>query len=249
MNILIIGGSNWLGKALAGTVSDLATNLIITGRNSGRLEEVKTGITGTVVQALTCDLAIQSDIDRTIDALYQFTDQIDLVLNVAGGAYVGATSQCDVETFAYMVDAYVKGQTYFIKALIPFFRRSGNALLINFLADWSVRKGGMECGNALYTMTKTAMAVFSDCLLSEEHSCGLKATNLYLGELTEEIDLPSILKDERGNPDLIRVKDVCDFVLFLLKNETIHLSEATLATKSPSYARKQLHANSKNWDV
>ncbi|CAN5151435.1 N/A [soil metagenome] len=248
MNILIIGGSNWLGKALSIAVSGLATQLVVTGRDTERLETLKVSIENATVQLINCDLASIPEIDQAISDLFKVTDKIDLVLNVAGGAYVGGTADCDAQSFQYMVDAYIRGQTYFIKSLIPFFRKSGNSLLINFLADWSVRKPGMECGNALYTMTKTAMAVFSECLISEEHANGLKVTNLYLGELTEEPELLSIIKDKFGHPDLIRVKDVCDFVLFLLKNDTIHLSEATLITKSSSYARKHLHTNTKNWD-
>jgi NADP-dependent 3-hydroxy acid dehydrogenase YdfG len=248
MNILIIGGSNHLGKALVQAVSSLGKNLIVTGRNAESLATMQMMTENTRINVIKCDLASIDEIHEAINLLHTITDRIDLVLNVAGGAYVGGTETCDVDSFAYMVDAYVKGQTYFIKALIPFFRKSENSLLVNFLSDWSSRKPGMECGNALYTMTKTAMAAYSECLVSEEHIHGLKVTNLYLGELTEEMDVSLILKDSRHNPDLIRTKDVCDFVLFLIKNETIHLSEATLATKSPSYARKNLHTQSKKWD-
>lgn len=250
LNIVIIGGSNWLGKNLAHSFAPLAKCIVLLARTEEKLKQVKLDIKKHCrAYIVVCDLVDLDHIRLAVNDIQQHLESIDLILNVAGGSYVGATYDCRPEDFFYMVDAYVKGQTFLIKSLLPLIRQSQKTVLVSFLADWVNRKSGMEAGNAIYTMTKAAMEAFANSLASEEHINGLQISNLYLGQIAESENEDKILKDEKGNLDTLLMSDICKFVLHFMTLPSLHVFEATLVTKSPNYARTRLHTNTTNWDT
>lgn len=248
LNIIIIGGSDWLGRSLAHYFAPLAECIVLLARTEKSLKHVQLEIQNNCqTHSVVCDLAKMEHIRLAVKDIEIYLNSVDLILNVAGGSYVGSTHDCKSEDFFYMVDAYVKGQAFLIKSLIPLIRRSQKTVLVNFLADWVNRKSGMEAGNAIYTMTKAAMAAFANSLASEEHINGLQISNLYLGQVAEAED--NLLRDEKGNLDMLLMSDICKFVLHFMTLSSLHVFEATLVTKSPSYARTRLHTNTANWDT
>ncbi len=250
MNILIIGGSSLLGKELALTFAPIASNIILLGRNSSKLSDLAKLLNNEQrVHLIECDLVRVDLIDLAITWIESRFSAIDIIFNVAGGSYVGGTEECEAVDFFSMVDSYIKGQTYFLKKMIPLMRNTGDVLLINFLADWVTRKAGMECGNALYTMTKAALAVFCDCLASEEHGYGLRVSNIYLGQISEAESLEDLERSDDGVADLLFMQDICDFVRLVIMSESLHVADVVLVPKSPSYARTRLHTNSPKHDI
>lgn len=250
MNILIIGGSSWLGKKLALTFAASATNIILLSRSKDKLTSVAGELEGmTKVHLIVCDLAKIELIERAVEQVESQFTSIDLILNVAGGSYVGGTNECSADDFFLMIDSYIKGQIFLIKKLIPLMRRSPNILLVNFLADWVTRKAGMECGNAIYTMTKAALGIFADCLVSEEHRFGLRVSNIYLGQISEADLLVDLERDNKGVADLLFMQDICDFVKHFVKSESLHITDVIIGPKSASYARTRIHTNSPKHDI
>jgi NADP-dependent 3-hydroxy acid dehydrogenase YdfG len=248
LNIVIIGGSDWLGESLACYFAPFAECMVILARTEEKLKKVQLEIQNTCpTYSIICDLARLDHVRLAVKDIELHLNSVDLILNVAGGSYVGSTYNCKSEDFFYMVDAYIKGQAFLIKSLIPLIRRSQKTVLVNFLADWVNRKAGMEAGNAIYTMTKAAMEAFSNSLASEEHINGLQISNLYLGQVAESEN--NLLRDEKGNLDMILMSDICKFVLSFMTMSSLHVLEATLVTKSPSYARTRLHTNATKWDM
>lgn len=249
-NIVIIGGSDWLGKSLAHYFAPHAECMVLLARTEEKLRQVQLNVQSYCqTYIVVCDLAEMNQVQLAVKEIQLYLNSVDLILNVAGGSYVGTTYDCQTEDFFFMIDAYVKGQAFLIKSLIPLIRRSKKTVLINFLADWVNRKSGMEAGNALYTMTKAAMEAFANSLASEEHMNGLQVSNLYLGQIAESENKNTLLKDAKGNLDMLLMSDICEFVFHFMHLSSLHVFEATLVTKSPSYARTRLHTNTVNWDI
>jgi NAD(P)-dependent dehydrogenase (short-subunit alcohol dehydrogenase family) len=67
--ILVTGASSGLGKQTAITVSQYGARVIITGRNSQRLEETFRSLHGEGHMKILADLTIQADIDRLVAEL------------------------------------------------------------------------------------------------------------------------------------------------------------------------------------
>lgn len=249
MNIVILGASSWLGKRLAIRLAKRADKLILIARRLERLKAIaKESGYQEKIETYSLDLADIQAIQEVTKKLITSLDHIDIVLNVAGGEYVGRISNCEVSDYCQMFDAYVRGQTLFLSLLLPALRKAKNSLVINFLADWVTRKAGMECGNAIFATTKSAMTTFSDCLVSEEWQHGLAATNIYLGQISEQDNQEFLERDTNGEMSMLSMKEICDFVETLLDYKSMRVLDATLVPQQRSYARRQMQAGKNNWD-
>lgn len=250
MNIVILGASAWLGRRLAVRLAKRADKLILIARRLDRLQAVaeESGYKERI-ETYSLDLSDVSAVQGVTKQLITSLKQVDIFLNVAGGDYVGRVKDCEVTDFCQMFDAYVRGQTLFLSLLLPALREAEHSLVVNFLADWVTRKAGMECGNAIFATTKSAMATFSDCLVSEEWQHGLAATNIYLGQISEQDDEELLERDTNGQISMLYMKDICDFVETLLDYKSMRVLDVTLAPQSRSYARRKTQAGEESWDV
>jgi NADP-dependent 3-hydroxy acid dehydrogenase YdfG len=107
----------------------------------------------------------------------------------------------------------------------------------------------MECGNAIFATTKTAMAAFSDCLIAEEWQNGLAATNIYLGQISEQDDEELLERDEQNQILMLHMKEICDFVESLLNFKSMRILDITIVPQQRSYARRRMQASELQWDA
>jgi short-subunit dehydrogenase len=249
VKIVILGASAWLGRRLAVRLAKRADKLILIARRLDRLQAVaeESGYKERI-ETYTLDLAKIQEIQEVSEKLVNSLGEIDIFLNVVGGDYVGRVKDCEVANFCQMFDAYVRGQTLFLSLLLPALRQAKNSLVINFLADWVTRKAGMECGNAIFSTTKAAMVTFSDCLVSEESQHGLAATNIYLGQISEQEDEELLERDVNGQISMLYMKEICDFIETILDFKSMRVLDVTLVPQQRSYARRQIQAGEQNWD-
>ena len=67
--VLVTGASSGLGRQTAITASEYGAFVVITGRNTTRLEETYTALKGEGHLQIPADLTVQADIDRLVSAL------------------------------------------------------------------------------------------------------------------------------------------------------------------------------------
>ena len=67
--ILVTGASSGLGRQTAITASECGATLVITGRNTARLEETFQSLKGSGHLQISADLTVQADIDRLVAGL------------------------------------------------------------------------------------------------------------------------------------------------------------------------------------
>jgi NAD(P)-dependent dehydrogenase (short-subunit alcohol dehydrogenase family) len=250
MNIVILGGSKWLGKRLAQTLLPNAERLILLSR-SPIAPQLVCGARAEAhrVDCRVMDLADIEAVKATAKQIAKDYDKLDLVLNVAGGTYVGRLADSQPTEFCQMFDAYIRGITLFNTLLLPPLRNAASPLVMNFLADWAVRKPGMECGNAIYGVTKSALASFSDYLASEEWPHGIAVTNVFLGHISEQDDETLLERDERGHSTRILMSEICTLVTTILAFRSIRVADVTLIPQQRSYARQRFQAEATKWDA
>ncbi|MGV8092852.1 MAG: SDR family NAD(P)-dependent oxidoreductase [Mangrovibacterium sp.] len=78
--ILITGASSGIGKSIAIECSKMGAKLFITGRNSERLNETFTELTGSNHQQIVADLSC----DKDLEALVSAAPKLDGIVHVAG---------------------------------------------------------------------------------------------------------------------------------------------------------------------
>jgi NADP-dependent 3-hydroxy acid dehydrogenase YdfG len=127
MNIVVLGASAWLGKRLALRLAKQADNLILLGRRPEKLQSVaEESELGGKAKIYILDLADIENIQQVSKEIVTSLGQIDILLNVAGGEYVGRIKDCKPDELCNMFDSYIRGQALFLSLLLPALRQSSS---------------------------------------------------------------------------------------------------------------------------
>ncbi len=178
--ILITGATSGFGKSCAEYFADQGWQLILTGRRTDRLEQLKTELGGAVRQVITLDVRERDQVFKAFESL---TD-VDVLLNNAGLA-LGLEPAWDVniEDWDVMVDTNIKGLMYCTRALLPQLvkRNSGHIVNIGSTAGTWPYPGGNVYGG-----TKAFVQQFSRNLRADLLGSQVRVTNLAPGMVESE---------------------------------------------------------------
>ena len=163
---LITGATSGIGKSCAEKLAGMGVDLILTGRRTEVLNEVKNEIEkkyGVKVLPIQLDARNYNEVAEKIAALEGEWKNIDILVNNAGLALgmekVYSNSAEDIDA---VIDTNVKGMLYMIREVVPgMIERDKPALVINM---GSVAGDAAYAGGAVYCASKAAVKTLSDGL-------------------------------------------------------------------------------------
>ena len=189
-NVLITGATSGIGRAVADIFAENKYNLIVTGRRSERLQELKAALErqhGTSVLALCFDVRDNDEVVRNIESLPVEWRNIDVLVNNAGLA-VGLNHIQDgvLDDWERMIDTNIKGLLYVTRAVSPLMiaRNSGHIVNICSIAGKEV----YENGN-VYCATKHAVDALSKAMRIDMLGHNIKVTNVCPGAVETEFSI------------------------------------------------------------
>lgn len=157
-NILIIGGAQGIGMALAQQLAPSAENMFLTSRSYTKMQKVSDGLF-----QLACDLTQSDSIDKVFDFIEQQVNHLDLIINCAGvlhnETYQPEKSLKQVESdnllHNYQVNAI--GHLLVLKQAESLLSKANHALAVSI----SARIGSIEDNHLggwyAYRMSKAAL--------------------------------------------------------------------------------------------
>ena len=178
--ILITGATSGFGKACAEYFAAQGWQLILTGRRTERLEQLKTELGGAVSQIITLDVREREQVFEQLESL----SDVDVLLNNAGLALgLEPAWDVDIEDWEVMVDTNIKGLMYCTRALLPQLvkRNSGHIVNIGSTAGAWPYPGGNVYGG-----TKAFVQQFSRNLRADLLGTKVRVTNLAPGMAESE---------------------------------------------------------------
>lgn len=150
--ILITGATAGIGQATARLYAQNGWHLILTGRRSDRLDQLKAELEQQYeiqVKTLVFDVREKAEVNNAIASLPEEWRKIDVLLNNAGLAKGFADIQeGKVEDWETMIDTNIKGLLYVSKAIMPLMieQKSGHIVNIGSIAGKEVyAKGNVYC--------------------------------------------------------------------------------------------------------
>lgn len=188
--VFITGATAGFGEACAIKFAQNNYNLILNGRRTDRLDELKGRLEkeyNTSVYLLPFDVRNEQDVFGSINSLPEEWKKIDVLINNAGLA-LGRDyfHEASLEDWNTMVDTNVKGLLYVSKAVSPMMaeRKSGHIINLGSVAAKDI----YEKGN-VYCATKAAVDAITLGMRIDLLQWNIKVTAIHPGAAETEFSI------------------------------------------------------------
>ncbi|MCH2083466.1 MAG: SDR family NAD(P)-dependent oxidoreductase [Saprospiraceae bacterium] len=177
--VLITGASAGIGKATAEVFAENGYRLILTGRRSERLEEIKTNLISNFeidVETLSFDVTNAASCQKAIQQLPDAWRNIDILVNNAGKAKgKDPIHQGRLDHWEEMIDTNIKGLLYMSRAVSPLMvkRETGHIINVCSLAGKEVYPNGN-----VYCATKHAVDALTKGMQLDLHQYNVRVSQV-----------------------------------------------------------------------
>ncbi|MDQ0474218.1 oxidoreductase [Labrys wisconsinensis] len=166
----ITGASSGFGQAFASHALARGDNVVATARNPARLQALVEAAPERVL-ALTLDVDRDGDAEAAVDAAVARFGRIDVLINNAGYAVVGALEETSLAELRAIMQTNFFGAIAVTRAVLPVLRRQRSGAIVNISS-----LGGQlsYAGFSAYSATKFALEGASEALALEMAPFGVK---------------------------------------------------------------------------
>lgn len=179
---LITGATSGIGEACARRFAQGGYDLILTGRNTGKLEIIKKELEnayGIMVLALAFDVRNREAAQKAVDYIPSNMKNIDVLINNAGLARgLEPEYEGDFEDWDQMIDTNIKGLLTMTRLIVPGMVSRNHGHIINI---GSVAGDAAYAGGNVYCATKAAVKAITDGLRIDVAHTKVRVTNVKPG--------------------------------------------------------------------
>lgn len=176
---LITGASSGIGAATARLLASKGHNLILCGRNKGRLDAIASELS-LMVKMTTASFDIRnSDEVETVLTPIMEAHQVDILINNAGNAHgMAPIHEGEIDDWDAMIDGNVKGLLYVSKVVIKQMveRKSGQIINIGSIAGKEVYPSGN-----VYSASKHAVDAINNGMRIDLNPFGIRVNQISPG--------------------------------------------------------------------
>lgn len=232
---LITGATSGIGEATTRRLADNGFDVIITGRRSDRLTNLKGELekNGTRVLDLCFDVRVESEVKSAVENLPDNWKDIDVLVNNAGlAAGLSTLQEGDTDDWNRMIDTNVKGLLYVTRYVSPLMIERGKGHIINIgsIAGKEVYPNGN-----VYCATKHAVDALTKGMRIDMLRHNIKVTQVCPGAVETEFSVVRFHGDEvraakvyDGFDNLI-AGDIADCILFAISRpDHVNINDMTV---------------------
>ncbi len=177
--IVITGGSDGLGKAIAKVLSD--NKIIIVSHNEDKVSNTAKELN---CDYRVCDVTDYTEVDETINSIVNEYGRIDVLINNAGVWLAGDLVETDYERISNCIDVNTKGPIYMTKAVLKDMYKRNKGLIINVCSQASFDNDDFS---TVYNASKWAMRGFNRSIQNSLGKKGIKLTGFYPGFMQTDL--------------------------------------------------------------
>lgn len=185
MNILITGASKGIGYELCKKfIADKQHNIIAISRTKVTFDEY-TNLSKNSFSHLSLDLAITDFKESLLPLIVKNFQQIDIVINNAGLLINKPFEELTDNDFDDIFDLNVKSIFRMIRDLLSVINKGAH--IVNISSMGGIQGSAKFPGLSLYSASKGAIAVLTECLAEELKDKGISVNALALGAVQTEM--------------------------------------------------------------
>lgn len=183
-NIIITGATSGIGKATAYQLAEMGANLILTGRRSERLKEIKSDLEERYSIQVTVSAFDISNKDTCVQFVDSLEGDIDILINNAGLA-LGADAVYDLneEDAEQMFAVNVNGLLTLTRLISPMMKERNKGHIINL---GSTAGHEAYAGGVVYCATKHAVKSISESTKKDLHGTNVRVSIISPGMVETE---------------------------------------------------------------
>ncbi len=164
--IVVTGGSDGIGRGLAGALADLGAcvgilSLVPEACDKAAQEICDRG--GRAVSA-PANVANEQEVSAAFRKVYEHFGRIDGLVNVAGINHIGQLAQQDMDDWKQVLDVNLLGTVLCTREAGRYMLEAGHGRVVN-ISSWASVCG--KPGYSAYTASKGAVNAFTQCMAIE----------------------------------------------------------------------------------
>ena len=207
LRFLVTGGSQGIGAAIVARARNAGHEVVFTGRDQGRIQDVATR---AGAHGIVADVAIAADNARTVEFCRERMGGIDVLVNNAGYAYRAEIGEVDLAAMRANFDVNVFGMVDITNRVVTMMKAQGEGDIIN-IASTSGMKGG--AGGTSYGATKWAVRGISQAWQTELRPRGIRVVCVCPSEVQTNFGG----KGGRNNPNKLYADDIAATIMAALE--------------------------------
>ena len=194
--ILITGASSGIGRAAAIECSKMGAKLIITARNTERLQETLSQLEGDGHQMLLCDLSDSNAINEMVDNL----PEINALVNNAGYTKLLPVNFINRDDFQSILDVNTVAPIMLLQRLLKKKKLAKNSSVVFTSSMAGI--GSSTVANGMYTASKGALSAFIRCAALELAPKGIRVNAVCPAMVNTNIMESGSVSEEQLKEDL-----------------------------------------------
>ena len=241
--VFITGATSGIGKATAELLAKQGHKIIICGRRTSVLEQLKSELSlFTEIFSLNFDVRNREEVENAIQSLPNDWKNIDILINNAGNAH-GLDSLADgnIDDWEAMIDGNVKGLLYVSQPIIQLMKARNSGHIVNIS---SVAARQTYANGVVYCASKKAVDVISEGMRIELTEFGIKVTNIHPGAVATEFSNIRFKGDnERAKTvyagyEALKAEDIADAIAYCINApERVSIAELCIYPKAQAEPR------------
>ena len=175
--VLVTGGTDGLGAALAERLAEEGARVAVCGRDEERLAAVgqRLGDAGLAVRA---DVTAPGDLERFVAAAAERWGRVDALVNNAGRSAAGALEAVGDEVWTADLELKVLAAVRATRLVVPHLRAAGGGAVLNVLA---VGAKAPSAGSLPTTASRAAGLALTKALAAELGPDGIRVNAVLVG--------------------------------------------------------------------
>jgi len=232
-NIILTGGTGGIGESIVKNLTSFNANLIVTGTNDKKLEELKKTYKNII--SIKQDISVHDELEEFIDKCSnEFEDKIDILINNAGVTNDNLTIRMKKEEWDKVININLTSTFLLTKYTIKKMLKKKFGKIINITSvvghtgnlgqvNYSASKGGLTSMSKSLSLEYAKKNITVNCIAPGfiDTAMTQKINDEYKKQLKSKIPL-----DRFGTP-----QDIADCTAFLcsdmsnyITGETIHVN-------------------------
>ncbi|HSW99519.1 MAG TPA: SDR family oxidoreductase [Patescibacteria group bacterium] len=179
-NVVITGGSDGIGKALAKSLNtDFHVTLL--ARSPDKLEQLASE---TGCDFVVCDVRKSSDVKDAFDEIKSRHGSVDILINNAGIIVNGDLTETSYETIETVISTNTTGAIFVTKACLEIMKPQKSGLIINIISQAGITAKPYR---SVYNASKWALTGFTKAIQQEASEYGVRITGFYPGTVSTDL--------------------------------------------------------------